>query len=253
MATNAFAIIPARFASTRLPSKPLVDLGGEPLIVRVCQNVQAADVFERIVVACDHQAIITAVRNAGFEAVFTGPSIPSGTDRVAAAAKSLNLPAHARIVNVQGDEPFISKACLQAVANRLEIGSDTIVTAIERTDEDAVLLDRNAVKVAMGVNERALYFSRSPIPHVRDVEENSEMGWHFRHIGIYGYSMETLMRITMQPEHQLERMEKLEQLRWLAHGEKIICPCVEPSPRGIDTLEDLEVANALFRLRNAKT
>ena len=251
MATNVIAILPARFASTRLPSKPLADLGGEPLIVRVCQNVKAADVFERIVVACDHREIITAVRNAGFEAVFTGPSIPSGTDRVAAAAEELNLPTHARIVNVQGDEPFISKACLQAVANRLEIGADAIVTAIERTDNDAVLLDRNAVKVAVGANERALYFSRSPIPHVRDVEEESEMGWHFRHIGIYGYTMETLTRITQLPEHQLERMEKLEQLRWLAHGETIICPCVEPSPRGVDTPEDLEAANKFYAERNA--
>lgn len=251
MATNAIAIIPARFASSRLPSKPLTDLGGEPLIVRVCQNVKAADVFDRIVVACDHQAIITVVRAAGFEAIFTGPSIPSGTDRVAAAAEAMNLPAHALIVNVQGDEPFISKACLQAVANRLEIGSDTIVTAVERTDDDAVLLDRNAVKVAMGVNERALYFSRSPIPHVRDVEEDKEMGWHFRHIGIYGYTMETLMRITKLPEHQLERMEKLEQLRWLAHGETLTCPCVEPSPRGVDTPEDLAAANALYAQLNA--
>ena len=247
MATNVIAIVPARFASTRLPAKPLADLAGEPLIVRVCQNLQAADVFERIVVACDHKEIQTAVRFAGFEAILTGPSIPSGTDRVAAAAKELNLPSHARIVNVQGDEPFISTACLQAVANRLEIGGDAIITAIERTDDDAVLLDRNAVKVAMGTNERALYFSRSPIPHVRDVEEDKEMGWHFRHIGIYGYSMETLMRITKQPAHQLEQMEKLEQLRWLAHGELITCPCVEPSPRGVDTPEDLEAANELYR------
>ncbi len=250
MASNVIAIIPARFASSRLPEKPLADLGGEPLIVRVCQNINQADVFERIIVACDHQDISTAVRAAGFEAVFTEPSIPSGTDRVAAAAKALNLPTHARIVNVQGDEPFISKACLQAVANRLEIGEDAIITAIERTDTDAVLLDRNAVKVAMGVNERALYFSRSPIPHVRDVEEVNEMSWHFRHIGIYGYTMETLMRITQLPEHQLEQMEKLEQLRWLAHGESIICPCVEPSPRGVDTQEDLEAANALYTERD---
>ena len=246
MASNVIAIIPARFASTRLPAKPLADLGGEPLIVRVCQNIKQADVFERIIVACDHKEITTAVRTAGFEAVFTKPSIPSGTDRVATAAKELNLPNHARIVNVQGDEPFISQACLQAVANRLEIGEDAIITAIERTDTDAVLLDRNAVKVAMGVNERALYFSRSPIPHVREVEEINEMGWHFRHIGIYGYTMETLSRITQLPEHQLERMEKLEQLRWLAHGESIICPCVEPSPRGVDTPEDLEEAKALY-------
>jgi len=247
MATNVIALVPARFASTRLQAKPLADLGGQPLIVRVCENLKSADVFERIVVACDHREIITVVRNAGFEAIFTGPSIPSGTDRVAAAAKELNLPGHARIVNVQGDEPFISKACLQAVANRLEIGEDSIVTAIERTDDDAVLLDRNAVKVAMGMNERALYFSRSPIPHVRDVDEKQEMGWHFRHIGIYGYTMETLSRITQFPEHQLERMEKLEQLRWLAYGESIICPCVEPSPRGVDTPEDLEAANTRYK------
>jgi len=251
MSLNVIAIVPARFASTRLPAKPLADLGGEPLIVRVCQNLKSADVFDRIVVACDHREIITVIRGAGFEAVFTGPSIPSGTDRVAAAAKELNLPAHSRIVNVQGDEPFISKACLQAVANRLLIGEDAIITAIERTENDAVLLDRNAVKVAMGANERALYFSRSPIPHVRDVEDDNEMNWHFRHIGIYGYTMETLMRITKLPEHQLERMEKLEQLRWLAHGEKLICPCVEPSPRGVDTPEDLEVANKLYAELNS--
>ncbi|MFK8055525.1 MAG: 3-deoxy-manno-octulosonate cytidylyltransferase [Saprospiraceae bacterium] len=251
MAINVIAIVPARFASTRLPAKPLSDLGGAPLIVRVCENLKQADVFERIVVACDHREIITVVREAGFEAVFTGPSIPSGTDRVAAAAEELNLPLHARIVNVQGDEPFISKECLQAVANRLEIGEDAIITAIERTDDDAVLLDRNAVKVAMGTNERALYFSRSPIPHVRDVDEDNEMDWHFRHIGIYGYTMETLMRITKQPVHQLEQMEKLEQLRWMAHGEKIVCPCVEPSPRGVDTPEDLEAANELYAERNA--
>ncbi len=243
---NPVALIPARFASERLHAKPLADLGGEPLIVRVCQNIKDTGIFTRIVVAADHAEVMTVVRGAGFETVFTGPSLPSGTDRVAAAAKELHLPDHSLVVNVQGDEPFVSRSCLEAVVEMLRANTSAVITPIEKLLDTTTLMDRNAVKVAMGARQRALYFSRSPIPHVRDADSERAMAWHFRHVGVYGYTVETLQRISQYPPHVLEQLEKLEQLRWLAQGEQILCPTVEVGARGVDTQVDLEAANAYF-------
>ena len=249
------AIIPARFAAQRLPGKPLLDLAGRPLIVRVCENAQASGVFDRIVVATDHVGIAEVARQSGFEAVQTDAALPSGTDRVAAAARVLGLPDDALVVNVQGDEPFVSAATLRTVAQRLEQSPTCIATAVEPITELASLRDQNVVKTAIGEDDRALYFSRAAIPFNRDAAATSapespgtERILHaYRHIGVYAFRLDTLRRIAALPPHPLETTERLEQLRWLAHGERIFAPTVAPSPRGIDTAEDLLLAIAYMQ------
>lgn len=267
MQLDAIAIIPARLASTRLPNKPLADLCGVPLIVRVCENAAASGVFSRILVACDDDSVAEAVRKAGFEASLTDPNLPSGTDRIAAVAKTLDLDPDTIIVNVQGDEPFVSRAALRSLVgafrqNPLErspqepaafaktpssIGQlPEIVTVIERCPEVEALRDPNVVKVAIGEKGRALYFSRAPIPYVRDADDLALNDQHYRHVGLYAFRAQTLQALTLLPEHPLERTERLEQLRWLAHGYEIKCVQIEPSERGIDTPADLDRARIIY-------
>ena len=258
MALDAIAIIPARLASTRLPNKPLVDLGGAPLIVRVCENVTAAGVFQRVIVACDSEAVADVVRGAGFDASLTNPDLPSGTDRIAAVAKTLALDPETVVVNVQGDEPFVDAAALRGLVaafrqNPLLIpgGSGGIATVIERCLNDSAVQDPNVVKVAVGEQGRALYFSRAPIPFARDREDREFEARYYRHVGLYAFRAKTLQDVAALSEHPLERQERLEQLRWLAHGFSISCIKVEPGARGIDTTQDLELARTEFARRRS--
>ncbi len=243
---RATCVIPARLASARLARKPLALLGGAPLIVRVCENVQRSEVFERVVVACDSREVYSVVEQAGFEAVMTAVDLVSGTDRVAACAKTLSLPDDALIINVQGDEPFVTRDTLAAVVTTLaEVGDRTVVTARERINSLAELTDPNLVKIAMGDADRALYFSRAPIPYVRDQGLSGVhlSDHHFRHVGIYAYRHQTLSAIAALPPHALERLEQLEQLRWLGYGYELRASLVNPGVRGIDTEADLRIAN----------
>lgn len=240
------AVVPARLASERLPRKPLVDLGGAPLIQRVCENLQRAGAFARIVVAADAAEVASVATAAGFEAVLTDPALPSGTDRVAAAARALGLAPDRIVVNVQGDEPFVAAAALRALSGAIAPGDAHIVTPVEPIEQRSLLGDPNVVKVALGAGRRGVYFSRSPIPFARD-GGGVVPGLHLRHVGVYAYSVATLMRLAGLREHPLERAERLEQLRWLAHGEHVVCVPIEPSARGIDTEEDRLRADAHYR------
>ncbi len=232
-----------------MEAKMLADLGGAPLVVRTCENLRSSGVFTDVYVAVDHAAVQAAVEGAGFTAVLTDPELPSGTDRVAKAAELLRLGADTLILNAQGDEPFVGGAVFARMAEALRGAGDAIVTACERLSTEAVLLDHNAVKVAIGENQRALYFSRSPIPHVRDARaaDAGPMSHHFRHLGIYGYRLSVLRKLTRLPVHALERLEALEQLRWLAHGYPIRCVEAPSSERGVDTTFDLDRARTYYR------
>lgn len=244
--SRPIAIVPARMGSARLRGKPLVDLGGAPLIQRVCENLEASGLFGRIVVATDADEVASRVTGCGYGAVLTDPRHPSGTDRVAEATRLLGLPPEAIVVNVQGDEPFVAAEGLAALLGAIAPGDSHVATPVEAIGEREDPSDPNLVKVALGTGDRALYFSRAPIPFVRDPDPEAPPTY-LRHVGVYAYSVATLARLTVLPEHTLERVERLEQLRWLAHGEQISCVVVEPSPRGIDTEDDRLRADAHYR------
>ena len=244
------AIVPARLGSVRLRDKPLVDIGGAPLIQRVCENLEAAGLFGRIVIATEAERVAEVARRGGFEAVLTPADLPSGTDRVAAAARQLRLTGRQVVVNVQGDEPFVEPASLSALLSAIAPGERHVVTPIEALDPLELLHDPDVVKAVVGERGRALYFSRQAVPFVRAEGGASSPGLFNRHVGVYAYTCETLQRLTDHPPHPLERAERLEQLRWLAHAEEIRCVRIEPSARGIDTEEDRRRADAYYRTRH---
>ena len=230
---TVIAILPARLGSTRLPRKMLADIGGEALIVRTWRRVIAASVAERVFVATDSGEIAHAAIQAGADVVRTG-ECSNGTSRVAEAARSLNLGPHDRILNVQGDEPLVSAQTLRTVvAGLLDFACDIATAAAELPSFEAIHPAR--VKV-VSANGKALYFSRSPIPYG---------GPYQVHVGVYAYTNETLQRVTAYAEHLLETTERLEQLRWLAHGEVIqVVPVALPAP-SVDTEEDLALVRQI--------
>lgn len=236
---KAIAIIPARYGSTRLPGKALLDIGGKTLIQRVYERAREASRVERVVVATDDRRIAYAVAGFGGEAIMTSPDHRSGTDRVAEAAR---MTGGEIIVNVQGDEPFIRPEVIDGVVGLLagdpEIVCSTAATPIER---EAVWLDPNAVKVVMDLRGRALYFSRSPVPFHRD----GGFGGAYLHAGIYCFRREFLMRFPALGQTPLEQAEKLEQLRMLEHGCRIGVLITDHFAFGVDTPADLEKARRM--------
>jgi len=256
-------VIPARHASTRLPGKPLLDIGGESMIQRVVARACASGAQE-VLVATDDTRIAAAVRDprspAASIAVMTDPRLPSGTDRVAAVAAERGWSDETVVVNVQGDEPFLPPALIDQAAGLLmqdpSAGIATLATPVESAEE---FLDPNVVKVVTALDGTALYFSRAPIPWTRDGAEGGLTGQHDfgearRHVGIYAYRVGALRRITALAPSALERREKLEQLRALQHGVRIVVgTCVEPPPPGVDTPQDLERARARAAAMGAGT
>jgi 3-deoxy-manno-octulosonate cytidylyltransferase (CMP-KDO synthetase) len=231
---DAVAIIPARYASTRLPGKPLLADTGRPLIQHVVEAVRGARRIERIVVATDDERIAEAVRAFGGEAVMTRADHTCGTDRLAEAAAILQLADDRIVVNVQGDEPEIPPACVDRLVELLA-GSDapmaTLVTALPNEQAG----DPNRVKAVLDRNGRAMYFSRAPIPYDRDATGDAA---HKLHLGIYAYRAAFLELFTQLPPTPAEQAEKLEQLRALEHGYAIAATEVEYDGAGIDTPED---------------
>ncbi|SDL61238.1 3-deoxy-manno-octulosonate cytidylyltransferase (CMP-KDO synthetase) [Modicisalibacter muralis] len=248
-------VIPARYGSSRLPGKPLLDIGGVPMVVRVWQRACESRAA-RVVVATDDSRVKTAVESAGGEALLTAADHPSGTDRLAEVARRLGLADDAIVVNVQGDEPLLPAALIDQVAARLVADSEaSIATLAEPIDDSETLFNPNAVKVVCNRLGRALYFSRAPVPWNREAWDRE--AWHqgpvarpgaglgtdtwLRHIGLYAYRAGFLAEyVTWQPS-PLERLEQLEQLRALHHGHHIqVALSAEPHPAGVDTAEDLE-------------
>jgi 3-deoxy-manno-octulosonate cytidylyltransferase (CMP-KDO synthetase) len=240
------AVIPARLAATRLPRKPLRLLGGAPLVVRVWERVTALGVADACVVATDSDEVAAAVRAAGAEVALTRADHPSGTDRVAEVAAMARFAEHDVLVNVQGDEPFVSAGAVRGAASLVASGKYPLGTAACPADVDA-LRAPDAVKVVSDDAGRALYFSRAPIPWLREPRDPGDAAAHAalvrRHIGVYAYTRAALAQWVALPVHPLERAERLEQLRPLAHGLAMGVALVSEAPApGIDTEADLAAA-----------
>jgi 3-deoxy-manno-octulosonate cytidylyltransferase (CMP-KDO synthetase) len=233
---TAIAIIPARYGSTRLPGKPLLQIDGKSLIELVHRRVEEAREVQRIIVATDDERIAEAVRAFGGEAVMTRDDHQSGTDRLAEIATSLN--SEALIVNVQGDEPLIEPSVIDRAVSSARYCDADMVTLMTRIVRLSDIPDPNRVKVVCDRNGFALYFSRSPIP---------SSGTSFLHIGLYVYSAGFLKTFSQLERTPLEKAERLEQLRALEHGYRIRVVEVESESWGIDTLADLERFKAIAR------
>ena len=239
-------VIPARFASSRLPGKPLEDIAGKPMIQRVWEQARKSEAG-RVVIATDDDRIASAARNFGIEVCMTSTEHPSGTDRLQEVAAQLALADDHVVVNVQGDEPLIPPEVIDQVAENLVANPDAaIATLCEPITTIEDVLNPNIVKVAMNEAGRALYFSRAPIPWPREAFKQSreampDEGDWFRHIGIYAYRTSFLHDFVGWSPAPLETLEQLEQLRAMYHGVQIhVAPAVADVPGGVDTPEDLE-------------
>lgn len=242
---SGFAVlIPARHASTRFPGKPLADLAGKPMVVRVCERACLSGAAT-VCVATDDERIAQAVRAHGFEARMTRPGHASGTERIAEAAAQLGLADDAIVVNVQGDEPLVPPALIARVAAALAADAGaSVATACHPIHDAAEFANPNVVKVVLDAKGRALYFSRAGIPYPRD--GGAPAG--YRHVGLYAYRMAFLRRYAGLAPAPLERAEQLEQLRVLWHGERIAVVVEDGAiPPGVDTPADL--AAVLKRLQ----
>lgn len=246
MSAGFRVVIPARWASTRLPGKPLADIGGWPMIRHVWDRALQSGAGE-VVIATDDARIAEAARGFGAEVVMTGAEHASGTDRVAEVARAGVWPEDTVIVNVQGDEPLIAPDNIRQVAALFEAGPDVVMTTLcEPLADPAQLASPHVVKVVTAADGRALYFSRAPIPHVRDAGATGTDAIHRRHVGLYGYTHRMLARLAGTPPCALERREGLEQLRALWLGARIQVADAEVAPAaGVDTPEDLERVRAL--------
>lgn len=242
---NPLIIIPARMASTRLPGKPLADIHGQLMIVHVLKRCEAAKAGP-VYVACAEDEIVSAVESAGGKAIMTDPNLPSGSDRVRAAADTIDPEGHHNIViNVQGDMPAIDPGLITDVLNILKNKPDCdIATAVVLTEDKREIEDPNVVKAVLAHTGRALYFTRASAP--------SGEGPVFHHIGIYAYRRAVLDRFCDLPPSSLEVREKLEQLRALEAGMCIDAAIVDMAPDGVDTPGDLERARALLGKHHAE-
>jgi 3-deoxy-manno-octulosonate cytidylyltransferase (CMP-KDO synthetase) len=244
-------LVPARLASTRLPDKPLADIAGKPMVVRVAQRA-ALSGAHRVVVAADDQRIVQACERHGIDVVLTAKAHPSGTDRLAEACGLLGLADDEIVVNVQGDEPLIAPDLIDAVARLLDDHPDaSMSTAAHAIADPAEFANPNVVKAVLDARGMALYFSRAPIPCWRDAPTQAggtlASPAPLRHIGIYGYRCGFLREYPRMPESPLEKLEALEQLRALWHGHRIAVHVTQHAPGpGVDTPQDLARVRAQF-------
>jgi len=238
------AVIPARYASTRLPGKPLVPLAGQPMIQWVYQRVRLAQRVERIIVATDDRRVLEAVEAFGGEARMTRPDHRTGTERVAEVAAHVEADV---FVNVQGDEPLLDPAAVDtAVAALIEEPKAEVATVATAVKIPGDIMDPNVVKTVLDFDENALYFSRAPIPWVRDSAAHVLVR-HLKHLGLYCFERRALLEYPTLPQGQLERTEQLEQLRWLENGWKIRVAEVEHDAISVDVPADVERVEKLLR------
>ncbi len=234
-------IIPARWASTRFPGKPLADIGGKTMLRRVYEQASRSRSLQAVVVATDNDRIAEHVRSFGGRVVMTAADHPSGTDRCQEALLKLDT-SFDYVINIQGDEPFIEPEQIDELASVLENGKVELATQMIEVDSHEILFDRGEVKIVLNDRSEALYFSRMPIPFLKGVDEKE---WHtrhryYRHVGMYAYRADILEQITRLPVSPLEKAESLEQLRWLEHGYRIRCVPTRFDSHCIDTPEDIE-------------
>lgn len=243
-------IIPSRYGSERLPHKPLAMIAGRMLVERVYERCRRTTGVSRVIVATDHDAIADAVRGFGGEVVLTSPDCPSGTDRIAEAARTLGLTDEI-VINVQGDEPLIEPEVIQAVIDVLRRDATRqVATAVTSLTKPGDLLSPSVVKAVLATDGAALYFSRAAIPFYRDHAKNPELwtnsGRYYKHLGIYGYRKPALDRFVALGESSLERIERLEQLRFLEAGIRIYAAHVEHDSVAVDTKEDIRAVELLL-------
>lgn len=245
--TGFTAVIPARLHSTRLPGKPLLNIAGKAMILRVAERAHASQA-KAVYIATDDDSILTVCENAGLKVCMTDPAHPSGTDRIAEVARQLGLPDDAIVVNVQGDEPLIPPAVIDQVAANLAVRPDTgICTLYSTLQDEAEFTNPNIVKLVADNNGGVLYFSRAQIPFPRDGMSAAVLQSAKRHVGLYAYRVKVLQQFVKWPPALLEQTEKLEQLRAMVNGIKIHAElCCEPIPPGVDTPEDLEHVRKLI-------
>lgn len=234
-------IIPARFASTRFPGKPLAKINGKTMIQRVYEQAVMSQYLDVVVVATDDERIYNHVLSFGGRAVMTAPDHPSGTDRCYEALTHLG-DGYEYVINIQGDEPFIAPAQIDELAAVLKEGKVEIATQMIAVSDHDSLFDRGEVKIVLNENMEGMYFSRMVIPYIKGVAENE---WHlhhtyYRHVGMYAYRSDILAQITKLPVSKLENAESLEQLRWVENGYRIKCVPTTYESHCIDTPEDLE-------------
>ena len=245
-------VIPARYAATRLPGKPLLDIAGRPMIQHVHQRARESGA-EQVIIATDDERVQAAAEGFGAQVCMTSSEHRSGTDRLAEVVDQLGLDDRQIVVNLQGDEPLMPPALIHQVADNLAANPDAgMATVCSRITTAAELFDPHVVKVVMDAAGMAVYFSRAPIPWDRDAfasttEELPEHSEHYRHIGLYAYRAGFLRQYVDWPSCHLEAMESLEQLRALWHGQRIhVAEAVETPPPGVDTERDLDMVRSHF-------
>ncbi len=248
--STILGIIPARYASSRFPGKPLVMINGKTMLQRVYEQTQFSKLLTKIIIATDDERIEEHAKSFGAEVVITNPNHPSGTDRCFEAYQLLNK-TFDYIINIQGDEPFLHPNQINSLAQICD-GQTQIATQMIKCTSHDVLFDIGEVKITLNDKNEALYFSRSVIPFIKNVGKKN---WHqhfdyYRHVGMYAYRIDVLEQITKLPVSNLEKAESLEQLRWLENGFKIKCVVTNYDSHCIDTPEDIE---KVLRLMNINT
>jgi 3-deoxy-manno-octulosonate cytidylyltransferase (CMP-KDO synthetase) len=246
-------IIPARYASTRFPGKPLADIHGKPMVMRVYERAKQA--LDHVVVATDDKRIFDAVKSGDGKVIMTSANHLSGTDRCMEALELFEAETNKEfdiVINIQGDEPFIRPEQIELLMGSFKDASIDIATLIKVIEDPALIFDQNKPKVVVNRKKEALYFSRSPIPFIRGFENDEwyERNIFYQHIGMYAYRANVLRKITNLEQGILEKAESLEQLRWLENGYKIKTALTEYESFGIDTLEDLAHALKLNLIKD---
>jgi 3-deoxy-manno-octulosonate cytidylyltransferase (CMP-KDO synthetase) len=240
-------VIPARLSSTRLPNKVLIDLEGKSLIQRVFENCSKGIEADNIWIACDHESIRNECLKFTTNILITDEGHASGTDRVAEAAQNIDCDI---VVNVQADEPFFDVSLIKKLSKALENSTSDMASAFATVTDLEEIKNPNLVKVVTDANENAIYFSRFPIPFLRDKVLNGPSITYKKHLGVYAYKKEFLLKYASMKQSFLEDCEKLEQLRVLENGFSIKMVEALASEKGIDTIEDLELARKIIRKKN---
>lgn len=250
MKQKVIALIPARYDSTRLPVKPLCDICGRPMILRVVERACSISCIDEVVVATDHEEIAKCVEREGAKAIITSKCHPSGTDRIAEAAEKLGLTGNDIVVNIQGDQPLIEAEPVRAMVEVLKDTSTIKMSTVACPMSSKDALNPNRVKVVLDSFNNAVYFSRSVIPYDRDGQLSGNETPYLRHLGLYAYQKDFLEKFIKMPMGRLEKIEKLEQLRVLEHGFKIKVAVVKTASPEVDTMEDLELVRSLYEKLN---
>jgi 3-deoxy-manno-octulosonate cytidylyltransferase (CMP-KDO synthetase) len=238
---NIVGIVPARFASTRFPGKPLVDINGKSMIQRVYEQCLLSKHLSRVIIATDDERIMSHVKEFGGDVILTSPQHQSGTDRCAEVMEKIQPEKWSAAINIQGDEPFIHPDQIDLLCSTFNDKSTSIATLVKKITTSDELFNHNNVKVILNKLNRAIYFSRSPIPYNRNFPEQEWLrhSTYYKHIGIYGYQTNTLFEISKLSKTNLEIAESLEQLRWIENGYSIRAEITSLESIAIDTPEDL--------------